>query len=45
MDVHKNHLIGLEVDENLEVVVLAQRVELLNLQRRMKKNLTRQNIL
>ena len=40
LDVHKHYLIALGVDENLEVVLPARRVELSNLESWMKKNLT-----
>ena len=43
LDVHKYYLIALGVDERLEVVMPARRVELSNLERWMKKNLTRQD--
>lgn len=43
LDVHKHYLIALGVDENLEVVMPARRVELLNLESWMKKNLTKQD--
>jgi transposase len=43
LDVHKHYLIALGVDENLEVVMPARRVELSNLESWMKKNLTRQD--
>lgn len=43
LDVHKHYLIALGVDENLEVVMPARRVELSNLESWMKKNLTVQD--
>ena len=43
LDVHKHYLIALGVDENLEVVMPARRVELTHLESWMKKNLTRQD--
>ncbi len=43
LDVHKCYLIALGVDENLEVVLPARRVELMNLEAWMKKTLTRQD--
>jgi transposase len=43
LDVHKHYLIALGVDENLEVVLPARRVELSHLEGWMKKNLTRQD--
>jgi len=43
LDVHKYYLIALGVDENLEVVLPARRVELMNLEAWMKKTLTRQD--
>ena len=43
LDVHKHYLIALGVDENLEVVLTARRVELSNLESWMKKNLTKQD--
>ena len=43
LDVHKHYLIALGVDENLEVVLPARRVELTHLESWMKKNLTRQD--
>ena len=43
LDVHKHYLIALGVDENLEVVMPARRVELSNLESWMKKNLTQQD--
>jgi transposase len=43
LDVHKYYLIALGVDENLEVVMPARRVELSNLESWMKKNLTKQD--
>jgi len=43
LDVHKHYLIALGVDENLEVVLPARRVELSNLEAWMKKTLTRQD--
>ncbi len=43
LDVHKYYLIALGVDENLEVVIPARRVELSNLESWMKKNLTKQD--
>lgn len=43
LDVHKHYLIAFGVDENLEVVMSARRVELSNLESWMKKNLTGQD--
>jgi transposase len=43
LDVHKYYLIALGVDERLEVVMPARRVELSNLESWMKKNLTKQD--
>jgi transposase len=43
LDVHKHYLIALGVDENLEVVMPARRVELSNLEAWMKKTLTKQD--
>jgi transposase len=43
LDVHKHYLIALGVDENLEVVMPARRVELSNLEGWLKKNLTQQD--
>ena len=43
LDVHKHYLIALGVNENLEVVMSARRVELSNLESWMKKNLTKQD--
>lgn len=43
LDVHKHYLIALGVDENLEVVMPARRVELSHLESWMKKNLTKQD--
>ncbi len=43
LDVHKHYLIGLGVNEDLEVVLPARRVELSNLESWMKKNLTKQD--
>jgi len=43
LDVHKHYLIALGVDENLEVVLPARRVELSHLEGWMKKTLTRQD--
>ena len=43
LDVHKHYLIAVGVDEALEVVMPARRVELSNLESWMKKNLTRQD--
>ena len=43
LDVHKHYLIALGVDQNLEVVMPARRVELSNLESWMKKNLTQQD--
>jgi transposase len=43
LDVHKHYLIALGVDENLEVVLPARRVELAHLEAWMKKTLTRQD--
>ena len=43
LDVHKHYLIALGVNENLEVVMPARRVELSNLETWMKKTLTRQD--
>lgn len=43
LDVHKHYLIALGVDENLEVVMPARRVELADLEAWMKKTLTKQD--
>jgi transposase len=43
LDVHKHYLIALGVDESLEVVMPARRVELAHLESWMKKNLTKQD--
>jgi hypothetical protein len=43
LDVHKHYLIALGVDQNLEVVMPARRVELSNLESWMKKTLTKQD--
>jgi transposase len=43
LDVHKHYLIALGVDEDLQVVMPARRVELSNLEGWMKKNLTQQD--
>jgi transposase len=43
LDVHKHYLIGLGVDEDLNVVLPARRVELSHLESWMKKNLTKQD--
>ena len=43
LDVHKHYLIALGVDETLEVVLPARRVELSHLESWMKKTLTRQD--
>jgi len=43
LDVHKHYLIAVGVDENLEVVLPARRVELSHLEGWMKKALTRQD--
>ncbi len=43
LDVHKHYLIALGVDEGLQVVLSARRVELANLESWMKKTLTRQD--
>ena len=43
LDVHKYYLIALGVDEDLNVVLPARRVELSNLESWMKKNLTKQD--
>jgi transposase len=43
LDVHKHYLIALGVDEDLEVVMSARRVELSNMESWMKKNLTKQD--
>ena len=43
LDVHKHYLIALGVDDNLEVILPARRVELSNLESWMKKNLTKQD--
>jgi len=43
LDVHKHYLIALGVDEDLNVVLPAQRVELSHLETWMKKTLTRQD--
>jgi hypothetical protein len=42
LDVHKHYLIALGVNEALEVVLPARRVELAHLEAWMKKTLTRQ---
>ena len=43
LDVHKHYLIALGVDEDLNVVLPARRVELSHLESWMKKNLTKQD--
>ena len=43
LDVHKHYLIALGVDEDLQVVLPARRVELTHLEAWMKKTLTRQD--
>jgi hypothetical protein len=43
LDVHKHYLIAFGVDEKLEVVMPARRVELANLEAWMKKILTRRD--
>jgi len=43
LDVHKHYLIALGVDEELQVVMSARRVELTHLETWMKKNLTKQD--
>jgi transposase len=43
LDVHKHYLIGLGVDDDLQVVLPARRVELTHLESWMKKTLTRQD--
>ena len=43
LDVHKHYLIALGVDTDLNVVLPVRRVELINLESWMKKNLTRQD--
>ncbi len=43
LDVHKHYLIALGVDEALNIVLPARRVELAHLEAWMKKNLTRQD--
>jgi hypothetical protein len=43
LDVHKHYLIALGVDQNLEVVMPARRVELSNLESWMRKTLTKQD--
>ena len=43
LDVHKHYLIALGVDEDLNVVLPARRVELSHLESWMKKTLTRQD--
>jgi len=43
LDVHKHYLIALGVDENLEVVLTARRVELSNLESWMRKALPKQD--
>jgi transposase len=43
LDVHKHYLIALGVNQELEVVMPARRVELVHLETWMKKNLTRQD--
>ena len=43
LDVHKHYLIALGVDEELQVVLPARRVELTHLEAWMKKTLTRQD--
>src|SRR3989304_4763549 len=43
LDVHKHYLIALGVDEDLQVVLPARRVELAHLEAWMKKTLTRQD--
>src|SRR3990172_3814046 len=43
LDVHKHYLIAVGVDEDLNVVLPARRVELSHLETWMKKNLSRQD--
>ena len=43
LDVHKHYLMALGVDEDLNVVLPARRVELSHLESWMKKNLTKQD--
>jgi hypothetical protein len=43
LDVHKYYLIALGVDQNLEVIMPARRVELSNLESWMRKTLTKQD--
>ena len=43
LDVHKHYLIALAVDQELQVVLPARRVELAHLEAWMKKTLTRQD--
>ena len=43
LDVHKHYLIALGVDEELEVVMPARRVELSNLEKLDEKDLTKQD--
>jgi transposase len=43
LDVHKHYLIALGVDEELQVILSARRVELSNLESWMKKNLTKRD--
>jgi hypothetical protein len=43
LDVHKHYLIALGVDDDLQVVMPARRVELSHLESWMKKTLTRQD--
>ena len=43
LDVHKHYLIALGVNQELEVVIPARRIELANLEAWMKKTLTRQD--
>ena len=43
LDVHKHYLVALGVDTDLNVVLPVRRVELMNLESWMKKNLTRQD--
>lgn len=43
LDVHKHYLIALGVDDDLNVVLPARRVELIHLERWMKKTLTKQD--
>jgi hypothetical protein len=43
LDVHKHYLIALGVDEELQVILPARRVELSHLESWMKKTLTKQD--